>query len=103
MLTQDGQHLLVQVSEEVRQGRTLKRLLIIDNTLLEPSNSANIPTFLDTFDIPNAIMARVDVPLGILAGQKLVFLNKDLWICSLKLDLITHPDCLERHYFLPPD
>lgn len=103
MLTQDGKHLLVQISKAVTQGRSKKCLLIFENSLLERSDHTNSPTFLDSANVSSQIMTKIEVPLGILPGKTLVFLDRDLWMCTLKLDSITQPDALKRHYFMPRD
>ena len=99
--TQDGKHVLVQIIKLFRHGRNTKRLSILRNTSLESFNHTKVPIPLDLLDISNNVMAKADVPLGILPEGMLVFLDKDLWVCSLKLDWVRQPDALKRHYFLP--
>lgn len=103
MLTQDGKHLLVHISKAVTQGRSKKCLLIFENSLLERSDHTNSPTFLDSVDVSSKIMTHIEVPLGILPGKILVFLDRDLWMCTLRLDSISQLDALKRHYFMPRD
>lgn len=103
ILTQDGQYLLVQVSKGNSQGRSLKRLLIFENFRLDCSNRTNPPAYLDFLGLSGELMKRIEFPLGILPGKTLVFLDKDLWVCTLGLDSIRQPDAVKRHYFVPRD
>lgn len=99
-LTQDGEHLLIHMSE-----RSTKHLLIFKTSFLERSEITNSPIFLDVLNVSSEVMTKLEVPLGILPGNRLVFLDKDFWMCTLGLDSIRHdnPDAIQRHYFLPRD
>lgn len=103
MITQDGKSLLVQISKVSRQGASTKRLLIFHLSLLERYQHTGSPSSLDPLDISTEIMARIEVPLGILPGETLVFLDKDLWMCTLRMDSARHSSALKRHYFIPRD
>ena len=101
MLTQDEKHLLTQFSEVSAQGRSTKRTLIFETSSFELSHSS---TPLDPLTIPNEILARVEVPLGVLAAGRFVFLDRDLWMCTFKLGSVDGDnDALKRHYFIPRD
>lgn len=97
-LTQDGEHLLIQIS-----NRSTKRLLIFETSFLDCSENTKSPIFLDFLNVSNEIMTKIEVLLGILPGKRLVFLDKDFWMCTLGLDSIRHPHAMKRHYFLPRD
>lgn len=98
ILTQDGGHLLIQISK-----RRTKRLLIFKTSFLENSENNNSPIFLDFICVSTEVMTKIEVPLGILPGQRLVFLDKDLWMCTLELYSIRRSDAVKRHYFIPRD
>lgn len=101
MLTQDEKHLLTQFSEVSTQGRSTKRTLIFETSSFELSHSS---TPLNPLNIPKEILARVEVPLGVLSAGRFVFLDRDLWMCTFKLGSIDGGiDVLKRHYFIPWD
>lgn len=103
MLTQDGKHILVEICKLVSQGRSTKRLVAFENSLLARSHHTDSPTLIDCLDISNEVMSSIEVPLGILPGKTLVFLDKDLWMCTLKFNSTTQSSNLKRHYFIPRD
>ena len=103
ILTQDGQYLLVQIYQSTSPGRSLKRVLIFEISCLQCSDPTSLPNFLDSLELSREAMKIIEFPLGILPGKSLVFLDKDLWVCSLGLDSIRQPHALKRHYFVPRD
>lgn len=99
ILTQDGEHLVIQISK-----RSTKRLLIFETSILECSGNTNSPPILLEFlDVSSEVTTIIEVLLGILPGKRLVFLDKDFWVCTLELNSVKHPDAITRHYFLPRD
>ena len=99
MLTQDNRHVLVQI-------KSVKRVLIFDSSsfvLDEAEGIASTP--LQYAHIPPDIQSGIEIPLGILSGSRLAFLNQDLWFCTYKLKPIRDYDdiALQRHYFIPRD
>ena len=103
MLTQDGKYLLIQVCKSATRGRSTKRLVAFETSLLAYSYHKNPPPLHDCLDISNEVMARIEVPLGILLGNTLVFLDKDLWMCTLRMNSTRQLGDLRRHYFVPRD
>lgn len=72
--------------------------------------------------IPDDVRSRVRIPLGILPGDRFVFLDWDLWVSSCKIidfetqsaslaissNLLRHhgnegDEFVQRHYFVPDD
>ena len=98
ILTQDGEHLLIQISK----GST-KRLFVLETSFLEHSENTNVPIYLDSLNVSSEVMTKIEVPLGILPGKRLVFLDKDFWMCTLGLNSVKYPNAIIRHYFLPRD
>lgn len=101
LLTQDGKHTLLQVKDTLSQGRSLKRLLIFENSRFQRHDHE--PPTLTNLYIPPAVNSEIDIPLGVLSGSRLVFLDPNLWICTYKLDPINHEEVIKRHYFIPRD
>ena len=103
MLTQDGKHLLVQIRKLATRGRSTKHLAAFEISLLARSHHTSSPALLDCLGIPNEVMMRIEVPLGILPEKRLVFLDKDLWMCTLRMNSTWQLSNLKRHYFIPRD
>lgn len=101
LLTQDQKHMLLQVKDTSPQGRSLKRILIFKNSKFQRYDRE--PLTLTYFYIPPAVNSKIDVPLGVLSGSRLVFLDPDLWICTYKLEPLHHEEAIKRHYFIPRD
>lgn len=53
--------------------------------------------------IPNEIQSQIEIPLGIISRQRLVFLDKQHWMCSWSLKSNGGLSPVNRHYFLPKD
>ncbi|KYG47040.1 hypothetical protein M433DRAFT_63914 [Acidomyces richmondensis BFW] len=101
-LTQDGLHILVQVKIRSAQGSGDKRLLIFDRRHLEQTidSSRSISSF---FEAPKHILDCINIPLGILPGCRLVFLDTDLWLCTINLSTLGQKDTVRRRFFVPRD
>ena len=103
MISQDGKYLLVQLSRHISQGRSVKVLLVFEASFLRPSHGVKRHVRVLPLDIPESITTRVEIPLQVLRGGTLVFLDKDLWMCSFRLESFRQPNALKRHYFIPRD
>jgi WD40 repeat protein/pimeloyl-ACP methyl ester carboxylesterase len=105
MLTSDSRHILVQTKGISRQGRIVKQVLIIDVSSLDTDGEGDAASAA----VPHAyispeILPRIEIPLGILSGSRLAFLDQDLWYCTFKLKSTQdHDEALKRHYFVPRD
>lgn len=103
MLAQDGKHLLVQISEVTAQGKTSKSILIFEASSLDASHGKISSTALKSLELSSDILLKIEVLLGILPGGRLVFLDKDMWVCTVRLDSSKDSQALRRHYFIPRD
>lgn len=103
LFSQDGKHFLVHVVETSAQGTTSKRLLIFETSLVDINDGINGAIPMVYLYIPPMIAARVEVPLGVLPGSLLVFLDQDLWVCTYKLGSSYSNEAIKRHYFIPRD
>ena len=102
-LTQDRQHILVEFSEAVRRKQR-KRILIFQISQFDLPSLSNNSVDLKPLEIPNRLASRIEVPLGILTGQRFVFLDKDLLrMCSVRLDSLRQANAIKSHYFIPRD
>ncbi|KAL3419421.1 NACHT and WD domain-containing protein [Phlyctema vagabunda] len=101
--TQDGKHIMVQIKDRSPQGRTTQRLLIFDKLSFDLDICAKNNHTLTYSYIPPEILARVDVPLDIIFGSRLVFLDQDLWLCTYRLKSSHDDEVARRCYFIPRD
>ena len=85
------------------QGKTTKGIIILRVSSLEQPRDNEPPTTLEPLQVSGTILNRIEVPLGILSGGRLVFLDKDLWMCTFRLDAVDFADGLKRHFFIPRD
>jgi hypothetical protein len=89
LLTVDKTFLLVQLSHIFttlqHQSQNQKSLLLFDTSSLSISNNT---TELEPFTLPEDVVSRVEIPLSFLPRDRLVFLDKDYWLCSWKLPLL---------------
>lgn len=101
-LTQDGLHVLVQIKIPTAQRSGGHRLLIFDTYDLERMlvSAKNTVSFLEA---PQHVLDCINIPLGILPGFRLVFLEADLWLCTLDLNTVDQKDSITRRFFVPRD
>ena len=98
LITYDCKHILVQIRDTSVQRKIVKRCLLFDTSTFETDcNGSLIYAF-----IPPQIAAIIDIPLTILPGSRFSFLDRDLWVCTLKLGT-KQAESLRRHYFIPRD
>ena len=105
MLTQDGKHIMVQIKDISPGGRVTKRLLIFAVSAFGVTDERTSLTLSYVY-IPPELAAKVEVPLGILPGSRLTFLDADLWICTVhvhNLESVNADEVVQRHYFIPRD
>jgi hypothetical protein len=65
------------------------------------SSSPPVPDIITP--IPTEIQSQIEMPLGVISRQRLVFLNKNYWMCSWLISPNNSLDQVKRHYFLPKD
>ena len=102
LFSEDVRHMLLQVCGVASQRRNISKTLIFEiSPKLSHSNSSFAS--LDYLGIPTKLLKTIEIPLRILSGGKLVFLDNDMWICTLKLDSVNEMTATKRHYFIPRD
>ena len=100
LLTQDRQHVLLQTKTTSIQGQVCKQ-----SFLFPVSAFASHDRSIASISIPLGIHAKMEIPLGMLPGSRLAFLDQDLWFCTFRLRP-SHDhdnDVVQRHYFVPRD
>ncbi|EKG17144.1 hypothetical protein MPH_05598 [Macrophomina phaseolina MS6] len=104
-ITQDRMHILVHLRDGSVHGKITTRLLLIPASAFNAPGPRDSPAVLTTIHIPKIVSQSLKVPLAVLPGSRLVFLDQDLWVCTFRLG-ISHEeeaDGFRRHYFIPPD
>jgi WD40 repeat protein len=107
IFTQDAKHILLYLNRGTHDKLASHQIFIFPIAALETdAHISGLPSVVGYLQIPASVSSQVKVPLGVLSGSKLVFLDHDLWLCSHFLEPISHSDMVEsydRHYFLPRD
>jgi WD40 repeat protein len=101
---EDGLHVLIHI-KEFDNGVARKRLLIFDSGSFD-GLTAGFNMTPHCHHLTEDIHRSVDIPLGVLRkdrGFELVFLDYDLWLCTLELDGVHGHGAVKRRYFVPRD
>lgn len=102
MVTQDSKHILIQSKEtlglHVKKHLAVFKVSHLNDLSIGHESIANHP-----LEIPSKLLARIEVALGVLAEGRFVFRDKDLWMCTMRLDSLRDADVVKRHYFIPRD
>ncbi|KAG6997629.1 hypothetical protein G7Y79_00039g075910 [Physcia stellaris] len=94
-----GSHLLIDV---VKATDTSQRhsVSILPTAALKPSSGGNS---LSPSHIPAAIQSQIEIPLGLLPKQRMIFLDRDYWMCSWRVGANPASEKIQRYYCLPKD
>ncbi|KAL9092671.1 MAG: hypothetical protein Q9159_000742 [Coniocarpon cinnabarinum] len=91
--TQNGSYLMVETSRmEERQ------LMFFPRSAFERNLHHMKPSIL-----PFTVWKNVQLPLGVLRGDKFIFLDNHQWLCSWHLNSSHEASEIKRHFFLPND
>lgn len=100
MLTQDTSYIMLQSSEQQNHRKRVKDLCIFNvRSFLDDSN--NTSRTIRPHSIPQEIRARIEIPLGILSKDRLVFLDQDYWMCTWRISEDSKILAPKKHFFLP--
>ncbi|EXJ55027.1 uncharacterized protein A1O5_12766 [Cladophialophora psammophila CBS 110553] len=102
LLTQDSKHMLVYLKEYIPKTSVQKNLLILEVKALDTATDQGKGAVLEYVQIQRHLADKIEVPLGILPGEQLVFFDRDYWLCSVDLTRQSDTD-FTRHYFIPRD
>ncbi|KAJ5185120.1 Cytochrome cd1-nitrite reductase-like C-terminal heme d1 [Penicillium cf. griseofulvum] len=105
-----GSHFLIHTTILTNGRRETVTLLFQTSYLSQLPTTPTAPTTPPisastetNMTIPAEIQRQIEIPLGILSRQRLVFLDKSYWVCSWSLGSNFSPNQVQRHYFLPKD
>lgn len=102
VLCQDRKHIMLHTTQASLGSLTRSNFLFIKNRPLNPGRLADEET-VSTVDIPPSVLSYVRKPLGILPGQRMVYLDNESWVCTWRLGSASESVGLERHFFIPRD
>ncbi len=103
MLAQNGEHILIHIKEQILLGRMQNRLLVVSANALEIPSVHQGSGLLNCLEITNELNRKIEFPLAVLSGAQLVFLDRDLWLCTTNLHRQSEASSQRRHYFIPRD
>ncbi|KAI8948085.1 hypothetical protein F4801DRAFT_592075 [Xylaria longipes] len=105
LITHDTHHILVSTTESTYGQGSTNYLNIIPMTALHENNGKGLPhPPLDPPSPPSDVVSHMLMPLGIILGGRLVFIDRDLWLCSYPLESnfqSTTRAIYNRFYFIP--
>ncbi len=105
VVTQDSQSILLFTKKTTRPHEFSNDLSIVPVTRLRGNDEPTLPqSRFDVLTTPANVVSNILMPLGILPGRRLVFLDRDLWVCSYPLGKSFHSATgalYNRFYFIP--
>jgi WD40 repeat protein len=97
-----GPQVLMDMIYKTTEGNHHRTILIEPPTI--NSSSAKVPSLIATIhEVPEEIQHQIQIPLGIMPTRRLIFLDKNDWICSYCLDANFDTEKPLKHYFFPKD
>jgi WD40 repeat protein len=98
MLTQDGAHVMVETTRFSGHHKSERQLMIFAKSAFNGTSCHLTPKHL-----PFPLLDKLQLPLGVLPGDKFIFLDNDHWLCCWQLSSSDGLSGIERHFFLPRD
>ena len=96
MLTQDGAYIMIELARFLENHVGERQLMLFSKSGFGDSNSR-----LSSKPVPSHLLDRLQLPLGVLPGDRFVFLDNDNWLCSWRLTSTDGRTGIDRHFFLP--
>ncbi|KAI0857820.1 hypothetical protein F4860DRAFT_488388 [Xylaria cubensis] len=105
LVTHDSRYVLVYTTESIYgQGSTNNLNIIPVTALRETAEKGLENSYPNNLGVPPDVVAHMLMPLGIIPGRRLVFIDRDLWLCSYPLGKTfrsTTGAICNRFYFIP--
>ncbi|KAI0455706.1 hypothetical protein F5B21DRAFT_470367 [Xylaria acuta] len=105
LVTHDAHHILIFTTESTYGQGSTNYLNIIPVTALHENNGKGLPDPRpDYLNVPPDVVSHMLMPLGIIPGRRLVFIDRDLWLCSYPLGKNFQSPTgamYNRFYFIP--
>ena len=100
MYTQDKKHIMLELNHFSSKSKGDRQLIIFPKSAFE---EASEPKTITPRELPSALLDRYQLPLGVLPGDRFVFLDNENWICSWQLGVRDESRGFKRYFFLPRD
>jgi len=97
-----GSRFLVNVAVETSGGEAHFTSSFVESNFLKQLAGRNRVSIITPIPIPPEVQQRIERPLGILPSKRLIFLDKDYWVCSWG-NSNPGAEIIQRHFFLPKD
>jgi WD40 repeat protein len=97
-LTQDGAHVMVETTRFSGYHKSERQLMIFSRAAFNDTSCNVTPR-----PLPSPLLDKLQLPLGVLPGDKFVFLDNDHWLCCWQLGPSDGVSGIERLFFLPRD
>lgn len=101
MVTQDRAYIMMQSSHQTQNHKRMKTLHIFEIDSFQNINQQ--ASKLQPLCIPQEIRSRIEIPLGKLPKDRLVFLDRDYWMCTWRISSESITAAPTKHFFLPKD
>ncbi|KIW78260.1 hypothetical protein Z517_08094 [Fonsecaea pedrosoi CBS 271.37] len=102
IFTQDGKHVLIYLRGNTPGSKPQKKLLVLPVKAMDAATNLGKEAILECMEVRSDLVEILEIPLGILAGEQLIFFDCDFWLCSVDLTRPADMD-VRRHYFIPRD
>ncbi|KAI2467412.1 hypothetical protein F4781DRAFT_311348 [Annulohypoxylon bovei var. microspora] len=104
ILTRDGSSILLHTHKILPKGVIENDSMIsLIAKLPNNDNETYLPS-LEVSRIPKEISSQIHIPLGIIHGSKLIFLDRHFWLWSYSINTtFSHGETCSKFYFIPRD
>ncbi|KAF2963835.1 hypothetical protein GQX73_g9741 [Xylaria multiplex] len=104
IITQDSQYILLFTRRATYHEFSHQLSILPVTTLGENDGAISPQSRHDNLTTPPDVVSHILMPLGILRGRRLVFIDRDLWVCSYPLGKTFYSATgalYNRFYFIP--
>ena len=96
-----GSHMLIDIIQATNTGQD--HIISILQTSELGISSKKSGTELAHISIPPHIQQQIEIPLGLLLKQRIIFLDIDYWMCSWRVSANNATEKVQKHYSVPRD
>lgn len=102
-------HIIFHFNATLRSGGRHHQTLIFDVStfIFTRNDTSNLQInahSIQPFFLPEELEDKIEVPIGILSRNRLVYIDKDFSVCSVRISAsVVYEKTLRHHFFLPRD
>lgn len=96
-----GSHLLVDIIQATAAGQ--EHIISILPTFKLESSSEKSETSVVQTTLPPQVQQQIEISLGLLPKQRIIFLDHDYWICSWRVGANPATEKVQKYYSMPRD